>query len=396
MDWRDRLRDATFREVPFHVEATDRDGGNQRTVEHEYPARDLPYVEELGTSARRHTIEAFLLGPDYMQQRDRLLDALARPGQGKLVHPYFGTLSVKISGAMRVRHSTRDGGMVQVGFTAVEDELPLFPETFVNPAAQTARAAEASTIAAAGSFNATAQVEHVPGWVSQNLADEVDAVRQRLLAIDLSGGVIAEVAEFTRLANTLGDLLVDVVRLGGFPDKLRECLAHLEAAYTSHAAAIRAYLDLDMHRAVQTHYGSSVGLQADLNRMAVERLLREQAVAAAVRLAALVAWASHEEALAARDEIAARIDDLMQGAGDDTFPALEDLSAQLTGAVPAPDQTLPHIERVVPAATTSTLLLAYRLYGDVAREAELVARNDPPYPGFLPGGEALEVLVDVA
>jgi len=38
------------------------------------------------------------------------------------------------------------------------------------------------------------------------------------------------------------------------------------------------------------------------------------------------------------------------------------------------------------------IVLAYRLYGDAERADEIVARNRVRHPGFVPGGQPLEVL----
>lgn len=57
-DWRDRLRDASFRGVPFSVE--DDEGSFGRRVQvHEYPNRDKPFTEDLGRATRRMTINAY-------------------------------------------------------------------------------------------------------------------------------------------------------------------------------------------------------------------------------------------------------------------------------------------------------------------------------------------------
>ena len=50
--------------------------------------------------------------------------------------------------------------------------------------------------------------------------------------------------------------------------------------------------------------------------------------------------------------------------------------------------------RVTPEATQPALVLAYGLYEDAGREAEIVTRNKVRHPGFVPGGQALEVLAD--
>ncbi len=61
-------------------------------------------------------------------------------------------------------------------------------------------------------------------------------------------------------------------------------------------------------------------------------------------------------------------------------------------AVPGEASDLPRLLRYVPPATVPSLVLAHRLYGDVALEADLVARNRVARPGFMLGGQALEVL----
>src|SRR5215203_3377369 len=97
--WRKRLREASFRGVPFHVETQGRTSG-RRTVLHEYPKRDEPYAEDMGRAARRyqitgHVIQKFHLPSgsgfasiNYDACRDALVEALERPGPGTLLDPY--------------------------------------------------------------------------------------------------------------------------------------------------------------------------------------------------------------------------------------------------------------------------------------------------------------------
>ncbi|WP_172904159.1 DNA circularization N-terminal domain-containing protein, partial [Escherichia coli] len=79
--WRDRLQDASFRGVPFKVE--EESAGTGRRVEtHEYPNRDKPYTEDLGKITFRPSITAYVVGDDCFDQRDRLIEALNKPGPG--------------------------------------------------------------------------------------------------------------------------------------------------------------------------------------------------------------------------------------------------------------------------------------------------------------------------
>ncbi|WP_172820693.1 DNA circularization N-terminal domain-containing protein, partial [Escherichia coli] len=93
MTWKDRLQDASFRGVPFKVE--EESAGTGRRVEtHEYPNRDKPYTEDLGKITFRPSITAYVVGDDCFDQRDRLIEALNKPGPGTLVHPTYGELKV--------------------------------------------------------------------------------------------------------------------------------------------------------------------------------------------------------------------------------------------------------------------------------------------------------------
>jgi prophage DNA circulation protein len=78
--------------------------------------------------------------------------------------------------------------------------------------------------------------------------------------------------------------------------------------------------------------------------------------------------------------------------GDTAFPALNQLRADLVRAVPGEDSGLARLVSYAPAFTVPSLVLAFQLYGDVTREADIVARNSIRHPGFVIGGRALEVL----
>lgn len=126
MNWREQLRPASFRGVPFQVE--DDEGTFGRRVQvHEYPNRDKPYTEDLGRATRRFTINAYLIGNDFFEDRDRLIVAIDTPGPGTLVHPYYGEIAVCIDGEVRVSHSGRDGRMCRVSFNVVEAGELSFP-----------------------------------------------------------------------------------------------------------------------------------------------------------------------------------------------------------------------------------------------------------------------------
>jgi hypothetical protein len=124
MSWADRIGDAiaTFRGIDIVLENTSQSPGRRVQV-HEYPLRDQPYAEDLGLSKREWQIDGFLIGPDYDQARQRLVEAAEQAGAAELVHPYYGTHRVVIVGGIRIRESTREGGLARVSFTVFRADV---------------------------------------------------------------------------------------------------------------------------------------------------------------------------------------------------------------------------------------------------------------------------------
>ncbi|CAH4001670.1 DNA circularization protein [Serratia marcescens] len=128
--WKSRLQPASFRGVPFSVESDEGTFG-RRVQTHEYPNRDKPYTEDLGRATRRFTISAYLIGDDYIDQRDRLIAAVDTPGPGTLVHPNYGEMAICVDGEVRVSHSNNEGRMCRISFSFVEAGELSFPTSGV-------------------------------------------------------------------------------------------------------------------------------------------------------------------------------------------------------------------------------------------------------------------------
>lgn len=136
--WREKLLEASFRGVPFKVE--EESAGTGRRVEtHEYPNRDKPYTEDLGKVTFRPSITAYVVGDDCFDQRDRLIEALNKPGPGTLVHPTYGELKVCVDGEVRVSTSKSEGRIVRFDLKFVEAGELSYPTSGAWPAVQNDR-----------------------------------------------------------------------------------------------------------------------------------------------------------------------------------------------------------------------------------------------------------------
>lgn len=103
---------------------------------HEYPNRDKPYTEDLGKVTFRPSITAYVVGDDCFDQRDRLIDALNKPGPGTLVHPTYGELKVCVDGEVRVSTSKSEGRIVRFDLKFVEAGELSYPTSGVRECLQ--------------------------------------------------------------------------------------------------------------------------------------------------------------------------------------------------------------------------------------------------------------------
>ena len=185
MAWKDRLRPASFRQAAFGVEAHSSEQG-RRVVVHEYPGRDKPYVEDLGAKARGFTLRGFVVGKDYQQARDALLDAANAPGPGQLVHPYFGVLRV-VCTAVSVSESGEAGGMAVFDLTFVEAGESRYPAAETDPAGSLLDAADTLDGQLAEAFGKWFDLDGLPDFLSR---DNLQALTERIQRLSTVGGLL--------------------------------------------------------------------------------------------------------------------------------------------------------------------------------------------------------------
>lgn len=98
MGWRDQLQTASWKGVSFHVDDTTNEV-QRRLVAHEYPMRDVPWIEDLGRGLEKIGLRAFLVGDSVFSDRDNLYRVCDESGEGTLVHPSRGTLTCILQSA---------------------------------------------------------------------------------------------------------------------------------------------------------------------------------------------------------------------------------------------------------------------------------------------------------
>lgn len=441
MAWRDNLRGASFRGANFFVERADSVVG-RRTVTHEFPGREDPYVEDLGRRARRYSLEAYVIGPDYMTARDALRAAFERRGPGRLVHPYWGQLDVAVEGEIHLVESTAEGGMARFSVTLVEvGDAQVAPAVTPDTAARVRAAADAVETELATDFEKSWSVAGAVERVLQAAANLVQAAASSCrVAVGRVQSVVANLEEVVAAVDALEDVVNDRLALPG------QVLGAVIDAYGSLCrnisdigTAVAQALGLEGGNAGTTSattvlarqpassgplsYATRIALlesalgqltafvgelpevvgttptrrqQAD-NQGAFTRMVRTTAAIAVARAAVdpNLVYEDDRQALSLRDALVGAIGVVLLDAStsDALHAALLDLQASLHTHLTITAARVPQVVEYTPPGTVPALVLAYRLYGDGKRESEIVARNRAiRHPGFVSGGDTIKVL----
>lgn len=416
-DWRDSLLDASIGGVPLFVKDVKTTSG-RRTAVREMPKRDAPAVEDLGRKARRYSVTGYVIGPNYMADRDAVMAVLEGPGPYMFRHPWQGDKSVVLDegSALEVHESDTEGGWARLSFSLAEsgekDGLRVTVST-------SAALSKASAAVLATAPNVTKNLKLHIGDVFAAASAAIGKVSSTLMQAKRKVMGALGVADAGRLTDAIADLGSNAGRLLNTPAELLTTISGLVAAtlalvrdqgaevvatYPGGGKALRVEASLEAAQALATvetvtpapFPGGPVNPDAQAAQAAIGKVLKLAAVAHAADLFGVLPLESSQTAAQVLETLGALLEELLLDptTDDDMFAALTDVKAGLDAHLAGLAASLPTIQTYTPPASTPALLVAFWLYGDPTRDLEIAGRNRVRDPNFLPGGEPLEVLVD--
>lgn len=405
MTWRDRLQPGSFRGVEFYTQSASGRGG-RNVVVHEFPAQEQHFSEDMGKTAGSERLTVFLVGDDYDVARDQLIEALDKPGPGKLIHPYTGSSLIQVQD-YDWTISSRQGGYCQfnIGYVlAGRRQAPAAASTAADlaDAASVAEALNAQTFAE--SFSLDNQPEFVTESATNMLEDAFSALNS------INGAIAAELNQITDIANDIDALTDEVTDLIAQPLNL---INNVGAVVTSVIGAFnRVSSAFDAYNNLQAAFGitrpvsrtAANGAATDTrNRMADNQQAISRSFSAVATIALVVRIAdsdasefdSLQQARAIRDALLEQLDRQLEAddLNTDQYDAVSDLAAALQRHITAIEPGLLRSQTITLETTLPALVVAHQQYGDASRVDELIDRNGIENPGFLPAGTELEVLL---
>lgn len=392
----------SFRGIPFFV-VSHQFGTGRRIAVHEYPGMDDPFNEDMGRVARSVSLEAYLVGEDVQAQKDKLITACETEGSGKLVHPYMGTKNAKC-GALQISENNKEKRWVGINLTFVLDsDIKDAPWQTPDRKVAAKKKAAAGLAATNNSFK---DKFSLVGAARATVQAAVDLSNKALDQVESLRNTMRQAAELVeKIKQVRANLELLLLTPGEFANRIQDLITSTRDAVSfdtdEEAAAFnRSQLQEAMAMA---RIGSNT--PAVPNQTAVER--RKQARNQAALLALFQQSATFDTAnklLEARvssvqdagmlqEELAETYESILENTEDpDIYQAVQDTQAAALEYLRETSADLAVVLTVTPARTVPSLVLSFELYGTFQRFQDIVERNAAPHPGFLPGGQPLEVL----
>ncbi len=426
MAWKDTLRTASFRGIPFLVDGHDAEFG-RRNETHQIAQRDKPYTEDLGKAARGFSIDAYVLGDNYARDRDRLIEAFETAGPGDLVHPYLGNM--RVDGKwLRVRESSRDGRICYLQMTFVESGEAAFPSNDTDSVKSITSSANDAIEAAGSGFAGKFTVDGFPSFVVDAAAGRLGGLSDLITNLPInpmaSAQVVADFSLRVRSLKTQALRLINSPR--DMASSIMGVISSVRDVFGVRSTAVLRTIRVAYTAPYTGPTNTPNRVQQKTNDEAFSALIRQSSISEQAKSAGVTAnnsaaaasaargdagdsvaavenalgtddiYQSRDEAVAARDEITDVLDSEMEdpATGPAEFQQFTRLRTEVVRGVPAPNMRLPSLAEVTPPSTLPSLVVSYAFYENAGRAVEISKRNKVPHPGFLQGGQPLEVVAD--
>ncbi len=391
------VRKGSFRGVEFKVFTSDASFG-RRLVDHEFAKRDIPYQEDMGRKAREFNVEAFVIGPNYLIQKNALISAVETEGPGLLIHPFYGNKQVSIKN-FRVREAAGEQGMARIDFECVEAGTLTFPKSLIDPNSKLEGIVDGLRDASATDFLSKYNVLSKPQFVVDSARDKVEGVADFISTQTSSVSTLSN--SVTDLAFSVRNLKADVNDLVHEPEALQSRLSSamrlLSGAFGSKNDSVKVYSGFFGYGSddIDPPFNTPNRTQQKKNSGAINDLVDREAICQAAIDAALIKHKSTEDADKVRRLLFDAIEAQKESCDDDdVYSNLLALKAGVAEAIPVSTETIPSIVQIELPQATPSLVLSYSLYENFEREQDILDRNNVSNPCFVPGGVALKVLTD--
>lgn len=390
-DWKDNFREGSFRGVQFFTESHQETGG-RRKQDREFAKRETGNSEDLGKRLKNFTLEIFVMGDDYFTQRDDLVKALDGEGPGVLRHPYRGVRTVQ-AGNYTLTETVGEGRLARFSVEFTEAGEVKFPDQAEDDLLNATNNANAAIENSSNLFEQALDTVGQAAFVIQAAADDVAALVDNIESAITA--VTEPVANLTFAIRNLKADINDLIQLPGeLAGRITSVFDDLLAEFEDDPETSEKILG-NFNSTLDDNFTPAVGDTPSRetqrgNQTAVQNFGNQVGLSNQAKAAVEVEFTSTEAALESRNAVVEGLDlQLDLADDDDLFQSIKDLQTSLTKAVPAIGTS--ELISFTPVSTTPAIVIAHDLFEDLDKETEIIEQNNIEHPGFVPGGDEIQV-----
>jgi prophage DNA circulation protein len=349
----------------------------------------------MGDGPRIYRVVAYMASDTADTDADSLVMALSTQGPGTLVLPTFGPFQARAQKPWsRVRERDK-GGYIAFDLTFVREGAATYnasPVYLAQLAFDAADALGAATSLMAGTLAVAGQ----PNWINAATVAALDEIPAALESIRTGATTETTGSAAVGVANVAATAAIPAA-VDGVNGLDTSIVSTLTANAVALAAAMTPQNAMGAFSSAVGAFPAPVLTQPTLtpsagvlqsNAATLAQIARLILITAYVNALLNASYASRPDAVAARDELNALLDnELAAAVGEESVSlivAIGDLRGTATAYLSALAISLKPMIIVTTARSLPSIVLAWRLYGDPTRAAGLVASNDVKHPSFMP------------
>lgn len=393
MTWRDTLkqRPASFNGAEFQHQSHSSAYGRRISIK-EFPHRDKPYIEDLGRGARFWSITGYVIGKDYMAERDALLEAIEKKGPGVLVHPWIGTVDA-VCTRCQMEESSEEGGMARFTMEFVEASAS---SSLINP-----QGFFSYLSSVLKSFFTVIEKSVLNSLIlsgSEHLAGALDiTVTSTIVILQQNSSVFLKDFNLDSSQVELSDSIYSIRGNSGVIPFIRAWESYFLAALPIDpklrcltACTFAEHLLTNLHQ-FQTS-GTVINPRISNDR-SFFILAISFALAKAAESALQIEFTNRDEIEVTRDRLVEDLTIFSEFIDYEFWDSIINLRNALVHDLNALNLNKSRRRSWQSSAPLPALVIAYRLYGTIEREAEIIANNHLDYPSLAPADRNLSVFL---
>lgn len=402
MTWKEEYLSASFRSIPFFVKRASF-SVDHKLIAHIFPSSDLVEYEDQGIGEFNAPIDCFLLGEDYLDQRDKFEAALLDTTVGILVHPYRGVKSVRVA-SFEGNEEDTESGIIRYSVKFLI--IPSAPVQIkkINTDKKVLIAKESVIQANNDNFSENySLIDKIYNEVASTQEainsgiDQIDRIKEiakvglmfQRFVEDAKGKLIQLSLEGASLTQTFGDL----INYGTNPETFKEFGATVENSFLQ---LLEAHNLINYFSIVPTDIPKSLYESENYSVRQFNDMARVHSLAALSGLVVSINYDSTISLNYTKNLVFADLKKFIENKliPDFIYSALLDLMVALNDFFTEKLRQLPSISIYHSEDIHTTLNLLYLVNGSVDDEEYFLSLNDEIFhPGFIPSG--IDILLKV-